>query len=228
MNLSILLIAVATFGIEEGWRRTDDGQIEYVVQLDPAAVEALRDGLSVRSDIPPQVQGVRRVRIFLGEGPLPRVAMPKPELSAPEPPRENASIDPPNTLRPPPDGARFVEPATHESSPEEPRAPERNTDPYDDGRYAGDDRGFTPTVPPDGVDPPGDLPVDQPRFDDPAQTVPASTSPNTGAPEPRNSWGWLSAALVALAASVGLNFYQGWVTFGLRRRYHSVVDRLPR
>lgn len=72
MNGMVLLLALAAPGIDYGWRPGADGQLEYIVQLEPELVEALRLGREVRSDIHPQARGMRRFIIRQGTGELPQ------------------------------------------------------------------------------------------------------------------------------------------------------------
>ena len=47
-----------------------------------------------------------------------------------------------------------------------------------------------------------------------------STSPTEAKP-----WGWFILSLLALSISVGLNFFLGWVNWGFRQRYETLLDR---
>lgn len=76
-----LLVATA-LGVDIGWQELPTGGVEYIVQLEPSALEALRAGEEVASDVPPNLRDVRRWRIRIGEGPLPRSARPRPHTAA--------------------------------------------------------------------------------------------------------------------------------------------------
>ena len=220
MNGLVLMLAATTFGVDYGWRRLEDGQLEYVIGLDSDTLQALEDGLSVRSDIPRDVRGVRRIRILKSTGNLPRDPVPSSPPSEktpkdppedppntpndpplPDPSAANDSLPdngladgfskPPDMLRPPPRGEGLIEQVSGSSNP-----------PESHGRAKDEAESGTPTV-------------------DDRRPLQATTSANSSRP-----WGWLSAALLGLIVSVGLNFYQGWITLGIRRRYHHVVDRM--
>jgi hypothetical protein len=78
MNGAAWLLALATLGVDYGWRLDNDGQLEYIIQIPPTQLETLQsnpDGIS--SAIPPEVvRHVRRFRIVVGNGPLPKDPLP--------------------------------------------------------------------------------------------------------------------------------------------------------
>jgi hypothetical protein len=85
MNTLILALAAATFGIEAGWQRLPDGGMEYIIQLDARALEALQSGEPLRSDIPDEAGEIKSYCIKLGTEKLPREAPPpKPEAKPAE------------------------------------------------------------------------------------------------------------------------------------------------
>jgi hypothetical protein len=100
MNTLLLFIGVAVLGHEVGWERLPDGGMEYVIQLDPAAIDALRRGQSIHSDILSAAGEVRAYRIVLGAGrlrrdaPLPR---PAPKPASPQSPQQPAVAAAPET-----------------------------------------------------------------------------------------------------------------------------------
>ncbi len=57
-----------------GWQTNSAGEVEYIVQIEPDLLDSLRQGEEIVSEIPPELHGVRRVRIRVGDGPLPRGA----------------------------------------------------------------------------------------------------------------------------------------------------------
>jgi hypothetical protein len=72
MNTLLISIAVATLGIDVGWQRLPEGGMQYVIQLDPQALDALRAGQPIESDIPAGAGDVRSYRIIVGKGTLRR------------------------------------------------------------------------------------------------------------------------------------------------------------
>lgn len=68
-----LLLTVATVGVEYGWQPGEDGQLEYIIQIEPELVKTLSEGkVDLLSEIPEELQGVKRFRIRVGTGPVPR------------------------------------------------------------------------------------------------------------------------------------------------------------
>jgi hypothetical protein len=79
IQLSVF-VAAATLGFDVGWQRLPEGGMEYIIQLDPQTLDALRSGQVLQSDIPSAAGEVRSYRIVVGgqrpprESPLPRPA----------------------------------------------------------------------------------------------------------------------------------------------------------
>jgi len=76
MTALAICIAVATLGIDVGWKPLPEGGVEYIIQLDPLALEALRDGQPLQSDIHPDAGEVRSYRIIIGSEKLTREEQP--------------------------------------------------------------------------------------------------------------------------------------------------------
>ncbi|MFV2066679.1 MAG: hypothetical protein ACC645_06825 [Pirellulales bacterium] len=97
MHTGCLLIALATVGVETGWQPLDRGGLEYIIQIEPSLLDALRSGEAITSEIPPAVEGVRRYRIVVGRDPVPRVGAnrsPLPAGPAPDPPQASTGNRP--------------------------------------------------------------------------------------------------------------------------------------
>ena len=79
MNTLLIYVAAATLGFQYGWERLPDGGMEYIIQLDSAAIDALRDGQPLRSAIPSDAGEIRAYRIVMGPGkPKRETPLPKP------------------------------------------------------------------------------------------------------------------------------------------------------
>lgn len=76
MNAVALLVATAVLGVDYGWHRLPNGEWEYIIQIEPALVETLVQGQALVSQMPPELQGVRRFRVQVGEGEVPRDQLP--------------------------------------------------------------------------------------------------------------------------------------------------------
>ncbi len=100
MNTLTICIAAAALGINAGWQRLPKGGMEYIIQLDPQSLEALRAGQPIGSDVPPSAGEVRSYRIIVGTERLPHDVPPeKPKPSPPEPAKP-AKPSPPEPSRP--------------------------------------------------------------------------------------------------------------------------------
>ena len=71
-------LAVAVLGIDAGWQPLSDGGLEYIIQITPRRLEALADGKTIWSDIPPGLHGIRSCRIEVGTRQLPQESGPQP------------------------------------------------------------------------------------------------------------------------------------------------------
>lgn len=72
----LLLLAAAMVGVDVGWQPLAGGGFEYIIQIEPDALEALAAGHDILSEIPEELRGVRRYRITVGTDPLPRIGTP--------------------------------------------------------------------------------------------------------------------------------------------------------
>jgi hypothetical protein len=72
MNALILMLATTAVSVEAGWTPLADGGVEYIIQIEPQALDTLLRQSDVESEIPPNLD-VRRVRITVGTSKLPRV-----------------------------------------------------------------------------------------------------------------------------------------------------------
>ncbi|MGM0488622.1 MAG: hypothetical protein ACQESR_17935 [Planctomycetota bacterium] len=73
MNGIVVLVSLAAIGIDYGWQPLPDGQLEYIVQIEPGLLEELKSGEEIVSEILPEARNVRRFRIRVGTGEVPRV-----------------------------------------------------------------------------------------------------------------------------------------------------------
>jgi len=73
MNGITVLVSLAVVGVDYGWQPLTDGQLEYIVQIEPGLLDALKSGEEIVSEILPEARGVRRFRIRVGTGKVPRI-----------------------------------------------------------------------------------------------------------------------------------------------------------
>ena len=76
MNAIAALILASTVGVDYGWHRATDGEWEYIIQIEPGLVDTLTKGQALVSQMPPELRGVRRFRIQIGQGEVPREPLP--------------------------------------------------------------------------------------------------------------------------------------------------------
>lgn len=78
MDSAAIALVLATLGVNFGWQPTTEGPdgYEYTVQVEPEIARLLERGESVpiESEVPPDVAPIRKVRIVVGRGELPREA----------------------------------------------------------------------------------------------------------------------------------------------------------
>ena len=84
MNLMLVCSSFCLLGVEVGWEPMPRGGVEYVIQLEPQVLDALRSGDVVRSDLKPEVKDIRAFRIQTGTQP-PRRELPPAETKDPPP-----------------------------------------------------------------------------------------------------------------------------------------------
>ncbi len=202
-------LAVAALGVEVGWQRLPEGGVQYLIQIPPESLDALKAGEAIESDIPPTVKDIRGYRITVGNKQLPRDVVT-------------------NESRPATGSSQFSfsRPAGSPSiagGPPSTTAWPTNPSPT----------GFTPmphTLPPE--------PTSKPLAERPASflepATPAAPKPETQpapaattqTPTPSSYLGtYLTASLVALSGSLAWNGYLLWMLREARRRYRLLLER---
>ncbi len=156
-------VASAVLGIQFGWEPQPEGGVQYIIQLNPDALEALRSGQPIESDIRPELLGdVRSFRIEMGEKKLSHQLPAHPAALPPNPASKPLAEQP----------AAYVAAA-----------------------------------------PAGNSPVSASAAPPATQTAALETKP----------WLPLWLTIVALFASLGGNFFLGWITWDARSRYRSLL-----
>jgi hypothetical protein len=76
MDAALVLLYLVAAGVNYGWQPTEnaDGGYEYIIQVEPELLDMLASGESVpiESNVPPEVAPIRKVRVVVGRGVLPR------------------------------------------------------------------------------------------------------------------------------------------------------------
>ncbi len=81
MNGLAVMMTMAVLGVDYGWQPGTDGQLEYIVQIEPALLESMKNGEKIVSEIHPDARGARRFVIQVGTGDLPRKGLISPATS---------------------------------------------------------------------------------------------------------------------------------------------------
>jgi hypothetical protein len=119
----MLCVATTLLGIEVGWQRLPEGGMQYIIQLDPQTLDALRAGETIESDIPPAAGEIRSYRLIVGKKSLPRETplLPPATPKLPEPKaadRPPPAPAPPHALTPDPGSRSLPErPAVYNAEP---------------------------------------------------------------------------------------------------------------
>ena len=76
MDAALMLLYLVAAGVNYGWQpaKDADGGYEYIVQVEPELLDTMRRGEAdpIESNVPPDVAPIRKVRIVVGRGELPR------------------------------------------------------------------------------------------------------------------------------------------------------------
>jgi hypothetical protein len=121
MHAFLICVAAVTLGWQTGYRQLPGGT-EYIIRLDSASIEAMRDGQPIESYIPSSIGEVRSFRIIMGKGGLP-IELPR-ELPKNPPPLKLAPPKPVELPALTPKAAEKPAPTpTPEEKPAEPKLP---------------------------------------------------------------------------------------------------------
>lgn len=74
MHAVVPLLALTALGIDVGWEPAPAGGWDYIIQVEPEALDALSRGVEIASDLPPEIRDVRSLRLRIGNRPVPRTA----------------------------------------------------------------------------------------------------------------------------------------------------------
>jgi hypothetical protein len=91
----LVCLSAAALGVDYGWQPIAGGGIEYVIQIEPQMLEALKRGEDVSSALPAGAQNIRRYRILVGDVTLPHHGEPLPDAGEGTPPAKlQAEVSP--------------------------------------------------------------------------------------------------------------------------------------
>ena len=70
MNGVALALTLATLGVDYSYRTTEEGQLEYTIQIEPEFLKSLAEGEEIHSDVPPDAGQVERICVRIGTAPV--------------------------------------------------------------------------------------------------------------------------------------------------------------
>jgi len=199
---TLVCVAAAMLGIDVGWLPCADGGFEYLIQIEPEALESLRRGEEIASDVPPGLRDIRSYRITVGTEELPRQG-----------------------------DALLNRDAAGETAANEP-AGKSSLDPFARLREASRSPSDSPAgqIPKKLNPPPNSKPLAERRasFHQPGAGGEKTTAAEDRAAEaptetPPKPWMPLTLALAALFGSFGGNIYLGWIVKDTRGRYRALL-----
>ena len=92
---AICFLVVAMVGVDVGWRPAENGDLEYIIQIDPQQARTLKTGDVIEVGVRPQLRSVRQFRIVVGNESLPRQlggeSTPTPPIAVVEPQASSGS-----------------------------------------------------------------------------------------------------------------------------------------
>ena len=232
---TVLLVATATMAIDIGWEPNAQGNIEYIIQIEPEAIPSMKNGTPIFYNLPAEHRGVHSFRFQVGREKLPRTGD-FPLVAS----NEVNSIDShaQNGVKQPDDSGTSVTPEPMEHR--EPFKP--SDDPWklkDPPGFAGSDVSLS-----SDTDKPKKLPPSRDARQIPANRAVYEQTTNTGNTgtkvddSKKSEEGTSSVSLIlAWCTSAGLLaalVYLGWIHLGMRRRYlglladfHSAMGQMP-
>ncbi len=70
MNGLAVMLCVSLLGVQQTWRTTQEGQLEYVLQVEPTFLASLEQGESITSNLPAKAKEVHRLCLRFSAGDL--------------------------------------------------------------------------------------------------------------------------------------------------------------
>ncbi len=82
---AILVAAIAAVGVDVGWQSTENGETEYIIQIEPHQLKTLKPGDKLDVGVRPQLRNISSFQIVVGDAELPRIERsPKLSLASPD------------------------------------------------------------------------------------------------------------------------------------------------
>ncbi|MBC7852897.1 MAG: hypothetical protein IAF94_05635 [Pirellulaceae bacterium] len=80
MNGLAVMLCVSVLGVQQTWRTTSEGQLEYVLQVEPTFLASLEQGETITSKLPSTAKEVHRLCLRISAADLKKVPQRTPEL----------------------------------------------------------------------------------------------------------------------------------------------------
>ena len=94
-----------TCGIDVGWTVDADGEVVYLIQIEPESLESLKSGSPFQSYVPSDIQ-ISQFKITVGTAKLPKEDLPKKAAPVAQKPTEGEAADSPEKSPPDSSGAK--------------------------------------------------------------------------------------------------------------------------
>ena len=101
MNGLAVLVCMGLLGVQQTWRTTPEGQLEYVLQVEPTFLASLEQGESVTSNLPATAKEVHRLCLRFSSADLkkaPQRNLELPPLATAQERAKNGELDIPAAL----------------------------------------------------------------------------------------------------------------------------------
>jgi hypothetical protein len=227
MTPLVILVTAAAMGIEVGWEPIAEGGHEYTIQIEPQLLDLLKRGQDeIVSEVPPNVH-IRRYRVLVGTGTLPRVdgaAEPAAVVHEAEP--AGAPAWSRDSVAPPFDDKELADRPQAAPSDEHPKGPETAEGTHEEAPS----NTATLEIPghlPKAAAEPSPLGAQPAGFNAPHDSTSQEVDlkkPELGAGEAQPWMPFVVAALL-LCCSLGANLYLGWVAWDARSRYREAIAK---
>ncbi len=105
MGPMTFFVAATLVGFQFGWEPRPEGGCQYIIELNADALDALRLGKPIESDLRPELLGeVRSIRIVMGDAMLPQRLAPRAPAALPPNPASKPLAEQPTAYVTPPGG----------------------------------------------------------------------------------------------------------------------------
>jgi len=209
---SAMVLMAAAMAVDAGWQPLADGGMEYIIQIEPHALESFQAGREIVCEVPPNLGEIRSYRLRVGTAPLPRVEPPAPAESESPLPSElpaERPIDP------------FLSADSPSGAAAEPLSPRPLTN---DGDLPEGGPSAAPRPLPSFADSAagGEQLAVYDEVESLGQSTPGARAADPAEPKP---WMPFTLALAAFFGAFGGMLYTGWIAWDYRRRYQTLLER---